>query len=552
MSASSLRSKARDIVRVGSQIERLPTFTAAATRRIEQRAAGDAPPYALMARAGEATARLALALAPHAGSVRVFAGPGNNGGDGLEAARCLREWGRAVTVELTGDAAALPADAARALARAREAGVPIDIGRGGASGRDRPGADGTPGLAIDALLGIGASRAPRDVIAEAIGRIAMLHAGGTPVLAVDVPSGLDADVGRPLGEACVVASHTLAMLTLKPGLFTAAGRDHAGEVWLAWLHDGDRAEAARPDEAGNPRAADAEVAAWLVGSAFFRDPMRLRRHALHKGSFGDVAVVGGAPGMTGAALLAARAAQAAGAGRVFVDLGSASDDRPPSLAVDVMHPELMLRSGWWRSGAAAESTVVCGCGGGDAVRESLPRLIALAPQLVLDADALNAIAADTGLQTVIAARRARGLPTVLTPHPLEAARLLGRTVDEVQADRLGAAHELAARLRAIVVLKGSGTVIAEPEEIAAIAATGNASLASAGTGDVLAGWIGGRWAASAAAGGGHPTGEASHALSIVVRAVVEHGLAAEPLRPGALRAGDLVEALHRLARGAPA
>jgi len=481
----------------------LALFDVAHTRMLEQRAAAALPPYTLMARAGEAVARLALAIAPHAQRVWVAAGPGNNGGDGFEAACHLQRWGKQVTVSLTGDAAALPADARIALAHAQAAGVQLDDGMPDA-----------PDLAIDALLGIGASRAPEGAIEAAIRR---LNALPCPVLAIDLPSGLSADNGRPLGDTCVTATHTLTMLTLKPGLFTAVGRDHAGIIWL--------------DTLDVDSAADAPQA-WLSGVK--ASPMR--RHAQHKGSFGDVAVVGGGPGMSGAALLAARAAHAAGAGRVFVDV---LDEQ--AAALDLLRPELMFRRGWASSAPAvlAASTVVCGCGGGDAVRAPLPRLLSLARRLVLDADALNAIASDAALAPLLQARSGRGLATVLTPHPLEAARLVGATTSEVQADRLRAANELAARYRCTVVLKGSGSVIAAPGRIARINSTGNAALASAGTGDVLAGWLGGRWSQLKSGD------EAAMAFTAAIQAVAEHGAAAEPQPSGALRADDLIERLHQ-------
>jgi len=482
--------------------QELPLFDLARTRALEQCAAATLPAHTLMARAGEATARLALAIAPHARHVWVAVGPGNNGGDGLEAAAHLQRWGKQVAVTLLGEASALPADAREALSRATAAGVRID---------SSPPVDTE--LAIDALLGIGASRAPEGVIAAAIRQ---LNALACPVLAVDVPSGLSPDTGQPLGADCVTATHTLTLLTLKPGLFTAAGRDHAGEVWF---------DALGTDAANEPPTA------WLSGAS----ASRTRHHAQHKGSFGDVAVIGGAPGMSGAALLAARAAHAAGAGRVFVDL---LDDHGPSL--DITRPELMFRRGWAHStpDVLARSTVVCGCGGGDAVRGPLPRLLSLAGRLVLDADALTALASDAAFAPLLRARAARGLSTVLTPHPLEAARLLGCSTAEIQADRLRAAHELAARFDAIVVLKGSGSVIAAPRSVPRINSTGNAALATGGTGDVLAGWLGGRWAPLDA-------GDAVAAFAIAVQAVAEHGAAAEPPPPGALRAGDLIERLVR-------
>jgi hydroxyethylthiazole kinase-like uncharacterized protein yjeF len=377
-----------------------------------------------------------------------------------------------------------------------------------------------PGLVIDALLGIGASRPPQDRLASAIERMKALAARGARVLAVDTPSGLDVERGQPFGNACAVAHDTLSLLTLKPGLFTARGRDFAGQVWLDTL-DTDTIDAAA-------------ACAWLVGSGDVHGRTDRRLQAQHKGSFGDVAIVGGAPGMTGAAILAASAAHAAGAGRVFVDLLGA----PASAPFDPFRPELMFRTGWWQGSIEAlrASVVVCGCGGGDAVRETLPRLLSLAGRLVLDADALNAVAADSGLQTMLAARAARSQQTILTPHPLEAARLLGRSAEAVQADRIAAANELAARYAAVVVVKGSGSIIAAPGEKPRLNVTGNASLATAGTGDVLAGWIGGRWRLDA------------RALDVATRGVIEHGAAAEPEQSGPLRAADLVESLYRKLR----
>ena len=503
------------VERIDSRVGRLALHDVASTRAREAAALAGTLPFTLMARAGECVARLALALAPHARRVVVFAGPGNNGGDGIEAATRLSEFDKDASVVLVGDASRSPPDASRALERARSAGVVVRVFD---AGDDR--IEDVPDLIVDALLGIGASRPPEAALAAAIERIAELAARGARVLAVDVPSGFDVDRGQPYGAPCVTADDTLTFITAKPGLFTGAGRDHAGRVWLARL--GVDAEAAPPADA------------FLVGR---RDPscaVTPRLNAQHKGSFGDVAIVGGATGMTGAAWLAARAAQAAGAGRVFVDLLGASSTHP--VDVDPRHPELMFRSGWAQGDAdvVSRATLVCGCGGGDAVRALLPRLLSIVACLVLDADALNAIAADTSLQTLLQARASRGFETILTPHPLEAARLLGSDAARVQADRLRCARELAERHRAVVVLKGSGTVIAAPGEAPRINATGNASLASAGTGDVLAGWIGGRWAAGAAS-----------AFDVATRGVIEHGAAAEPEPAGALRASDLIEALYR-------
>ena len=502
--------------------QRWPLHTVAATRRIEVEAAGGLPSHTLMRRAGEALARLTMAVAPHATRIWIAAGPGNNGGDGLEAAARLQAWGRQVLVTWLGTAdgeGRAPADAFDARQRAVAAGVQI--------------VDHVPvtwqafDVAIDALLGIGGARAPIDLMAECI---RALNDMTCPVLAVDLPSGLAADTGSCLGDLCVRADHTLALLTLKPGLFTASGRDHSGTIWL--------------DRLGV--AAQEPPDCWLSG-AETRASSRL--HVQHKGSFGDLAVIGGAVGMAGAALLAARAAMAAGAGRVIVDW--LQDAAAGALAVDGMHPELMMRSGWSHSGPSvlADSTVVCGCGGGDAVRARLPRLLSLAGRLVIDADALNAIAIDPPLMALLRSRGHRSLVSVLTPHPLEAARLLGCDTAAVQSDRLGAAHALTDRTGCVVILKGSGSIIAAPGCTPHINGTGNGSLASGGTGDVLAGWLGGLWAQTGLRGAGDETRIAFETAS---RAVADHGAAAEPLLPGALPASELVSRMHRnLRQGRP-
>ena len=204
--------------------------------------------------------------------------------------------------------------------------------------------------------------------------------------------------------------------------------------------------------------------------------------------------------MTGAAWLAARAALAAGAGRVYVDVLAEA-----GVSHDALRPELMLRRGFAIGPPAplAASLVICGCGGGESVRNVLPALLSHVPRLVLDADALNAIAADAQLQQRLRARGAHGHVTVLTPHPLEAARLLGLNTAQVQADRIAAATQIATAFDSVVVLKGSGTVVVAAQRTPSLNATGSAALASAGTGDVLAGWLGGHWSQLAVDGGVH-------------------------------------------------
>lgn len=439
------------------------------------------PAHELMARAGRSVADLAMALAPHARRIWIACGPGNNGGDGLVAARHLlqdakgRQGRPEIVTTLTGDLCRLPPDAAHALTMALESGVTL--------------ASSPPhdfDVAIDALLGIGTARPPAGEMANYLSH---MHRSRATVLSVDVPSGLLADTGEYLGPAAPIPNaprHTLSLLTLKPGLFTAAGRDQAGSVWL--------------DTLGATTTTCSAPAAILHGAT---DARPSRAHATHKGSQGDVIVVGGqglAPsgaGMTGAAILAARAALHAGAGRVYVGL-LAHEAQPPSW--DPQCPELMFRQ--TDTLLADETllrgaTVVCGCGGGQAIAGPLHRILSACPSLVLDADALNAIAGDGTLRRLVEDRSARNWITVITPHPLEAARLLSTSTPAVMKDRLRAARLLSEQLNVIAVLKGSGTVIHAPGETPRINASGNPALATAGTGDVLAGWLGAALAGSA-------------------------------------------------------
>ena len=463
-----------------------PLFDVATTRAIEREAASALPPHGLMQRAGLAVARLALAVAPHARTIWIACGPGNNGGDGLEAAVHLHAWGRQVVLTLAGDPARLPPDAAMSWRQCRQAGL---------APAARPPREWD--LCIDALLGIGGGRALQGELAALVQAI---HAGTGPVLAVDQPSGLSSDTGT--GES-VRATHTLSLLTLKPGLFTALGRDRCGRVWF--------------DDLGIA-SDEARATAWLSGPP----PAPVRPHASHKGSYGDVAVVGGAAGMVGAAVLAASAALHSGAGRVYLcPLAPVAD------ALVAGQPELMVRD--IATLSLEQMAVACGCGAGETVADVLPRVIDRARSLVLDADALNAIAAQPQLAQAL---RRRTQPTVLTPHPLEAARLLAGTAAEVQADRLRAAATLAERFSCVVVLKGSGSVIAAPAKTPRLNPTGNARLATAGTGDVLAGLV-----AALLAAGAEP-------FDAATAAAWRHGLAADRWPAGgALTAGALAKTL---------
>lgn len=490
--------------RIGDQCHEA-LFDVVATRQIEQAAQATLPPHTLMARAGLSVAQLARALAPHARCIWVACGPGNNGGDGLVAAtrlhrQSLRNGGQPqVVVTLCGDPARLPPDAAHALTQAQAAGIQL-------AETPPPHFD----LAVDALLGIGQLHTAQGRLAEQLQILQTCHA---PVLCVDLPSGLDADTGSyrldtgsgaPAGKR-----HTLALLTLKPGLFTADGRDQAGTVWL--------------DDLGCTPPTHIAARAFLHGAA---SPQGLARpHAAHKGSQGDVLVLGGQDigvsgcGMTGAAVLAARAALFAGAGRVYLGL-LGNDQAAAPQGWDPACPELMFRH--WQAIAQDKllehASVVCGCGGGQAVQAVLPEVLLRAHTLVLDADGLNAVAGDAALAAALRGRAPRGQLTVLTPHPLEAARLLDIRTGDVMANRVQAAQAIAERYAATCVLKGSGTVTCAAGTTPRINGSGNAALATAGTGDVLAGLIGA--ALATAAGQADP-------IASTTNAVYHHGRLAD-------------------------
>ncbi len=490
-------------------------YNTATTRFLEQRALAQRPPHHLMALAGLAVAQLARALAPHARCIWVACGPGNNGGDGLVAATHLHRWSqqcggwpRVVVTHSTGHPSQktlpkLPPDAQHALHQAQAAGVVF--------------ADAPPDAfdwAIDAVFGIGLTRPPEG---QAAVWTALLRHTPQPVLCVDVPSGLYADTGAWLTQPADAPSaagprHTLALLTLKPGLFTASGRDAAGQVWF--------------DDMQTTPSPDTPPTAYLNAWADRAWGGSHRSHDHHKGSFGDVCVVGGqdmavnGAGMTGAAVLAARAALHTGAGRVYLGLLDTDARAAQAMRWDPECPELMFRdvNTLVPSPLLAHAAVVCGCGGGSEVARFLPQILADAHRLVLDADALNAIASDAALQSRLRQRSAQSF-TVLTPHPLEAARLLACSTAEVMADRLSAAQAISDRFAAVCVLKGSGTVISAPGRIPRINASGNAALATAGTGDVLAGMLGTALAP--------PDMSPEQAHQRVAQAVFQHGWLAD-------------------------
>ena len=450
------------LAEISSMRSSMPVYTVAETRAIEQSASAGLPAGTLMARAGLAAAELARELLGERGrAVLVLAGLGNNGGDAFEAAAHLRQWFFRVSVVFTGTMERLPADARAALGKWRAAGGDI---------ADTIPADFRADLVIDGLFGIGLARpigGPDAELIEAVNRY------GKPILALDIPSGISGDTGQSLGSA-IRATTTLTFLTMKPGLLTLDGPDHCGELCCDQLG----VDIAAFVPAGTPTG-------WFVGRPLAGDFPIKRPSNFHKGHAGSVVIFGGADGMTGAALLAGRAALRVGAGKVFVGM---LDEH--ALCIDPNQPELMLRPATQLVAVARREAdaIAVGPGLGTSLPayELLKAILAIGVPLILDADALNLIAAHSDLAASVVQRRAQ---TLITPHPAEAARLLATTTESVQADRLAAARSLASRYNAIAVLKGNGSITATPPGDYWINGSGNPGMAAAGMGDVLTGFI---------------------------------------------------------------
>lgn len=487
-------------------MDSLAIYLNATLRRIEQ-THSDLP---LMQRAGQAAADWACDLANGQNRpILILAGPGNNGGDAFEVARLLRERFFDTRVVFAGNSASLPPDATAAFERL--------IAAGGSVLPAIP-TESRWALIIDGLFGIGLSRAPEGIHAELITAANRLaDRDGCPLLALDCPSGLNGDTGMPQGPS-IRASHTITFIAAKPGLLTADGPDHCGEIRVADLGIGET-----PDLPADGR---------VISLADFAERLKPRRRNTHKGSFGGVGILGGGKSMVGAALLAGRAALKMGSGRVY--LGLHDPEAPP---VDLVQPELMLHRADTLLQAELQA-LACGPGlgrSGEAIRLVEQALKCPLP-VVIDADALNILASDGRLEGNLYNRIA---PAILTPHPAEAARLLGSSVREIQADRVGAARELVRRYGCHIALKGCGTVIATVDGRWWINATGNPGMATAGMGDVLSGIIvsllGQNWPAEQALlAGVHLHGAAADRL------------VAEGCGPIGLTAGEVIDAARRL------
>jgi ADP-dependent NAD(P)H-hydrate dehydratase / NAD(P)H-hydrate epimerase len=480
-----------------------PLYTAEEMRAAE--ATYDGAMLELMERAGTAAADAVRRRHPEARSASVWCGGGANGGDGFVVARKLHEAGWTVEIVLVADEEKISGDAAENLARARKLKIPFtDEARGE--------------VAVDALFGTGFTGRPRDPAAR---RIQELNGLGVPILAVDVPSGVDASTGEAAGPA-VQADATVTFHALKVGLAVAPGRFQAGEVEVADIG------------LASAETRHAHVTEEILSMVPRRGPRD------NKYTSGSLVVVGGSAGKTGAPCLSAEAALRAGAGIVTVCAPASLN-----LVFEQRLLEVMTRPSADEDGvmtldaadeileAAEKATAIAigpGMGRTDGVRALVGYLLdRLDKPVALDADALWAVAGH--LDWVFS----RDAPTVLTPHAGELARLLGRDSSAIAARRLDSAQAGADDVGAVVLLKGADTLVAAPGKGVLVCDLGNPGLATAGTGDVLTGIVAaflskgmdGRTAAAAAAAAG---GAAAH-------------IAAERHGTAGMIASDVVEAL---------
>ncbi|AKU91626.1 bifunctional ADP-dependent NAD(P)H-hydrate dehydratase/NAD(P)H-hydrate epimerase [Vulgatibacter incomptus] len=452
-------------------------LTAAETQAVDRAAIDEfgVPGLLLMEHAARAVTDVVLSRLRPGGRVFVVTGPGNNGGDGYAAARLLLAEGREASV-----LAVFPKDRLKGDAAANAA---LWDRFGGRTHSFSPEllADAVEGdVVVDSLLGTGLSRPPEGLFARAIEAMNAASGRGARVVAVDLPSGLSADTGRAPGDV-VRANATVTFGALKPGLVLHPGAELAGEVKVASI--GWPPDALRRVSPGTRLLSEGEIRGLL--------PRRTAES--HKGTYGHCLVVAGSEGKTGAAALAGQGALRGGAGLVSVAarpgaipqiLGHAMELM--GVALDGEGPLSLRDAPALVAAARGKSALLMGPGiwRGEETGALVGRILAEAEcPVVLDADALNALEGQTSLLEGAAT------DVVLTPHPGELARLVGTTAAEIQADRIGIARRFAQEHRCTVVLKGSGTVIAEADGEVAISPTGNAGMATAGSGDVLGGFV---------------------------------------------------------------
>lgn len=453
--------------------------TAAQMRELDRRATEEfgLRPSTLMDRAGRHVAAVASSLLA-AGSRRVIVlvGKGNNGGDGLVAARYLRQAGVEVTVLLLEREELFAGDAAAALSAAREAGVPMRV-LAPELREELVATLSRAALIVDAIFGTG-FRGPAEGLASEV--ITAANHAGKPIVAVDVPSGLHVDTGR-LVEPVIRATATVTMGLPKVGLLIYPGAEAVGELYVADL--------------GYPAVLlnDAAISTQLVTADMVQSRLPPRPPDSHKGHYGRILIIAGSVGLSGAATLATLGALRGGAGLVTVGVPAGIYAIVASKVPEAMPTPLpasdraVAAEALDRVKALAEASDIVAVGPGlsrdSGVIDIVRGLLAGDRPLVIDADGLNVLVGKTHLLT-----QAR-MPIVITPHPGELSRLLEEPVAKIQDNRLAAARDAAARFRCVVVLKGARTVVATPGGDAFIVPTGNPGMATGGMGDVLTGAI---------------------------------------------------------------
>lgn len=456
--------------------------TADQVRALDRHAIDDLqiPSYTLMTRAGEAALGALRSCWPSALRIAVVCGPGNNGGDGYVLARLAREQRLEVVAIRLHEPARLQGDARRAHDDFLAAGGTVSAWHA----HCLRGAD----VVVDAIFGVGLSRAVAGAAAEAI---AAINHSDAHVLALDIPSGVHADTGEILGDA-VRAERTVTFIGLKLGFYLGEGPNCVGIVMFDALD--------LPPQA----LTHVEPSAMRIDEAAIAELLPPRLRTTHKGQQGSVLVIGGNLGMPGAVRMTGEAALRAGAGLVTVAT------RQENVAAIVgARPELMCRGVTTADELTAlvsRADVIAlgpGLGHDEWAQTMFKTALANDRRAVVDADALNLLAESPCTNS----------HWILTPHPGEAARLLGKTAAEVQRDRLGAAREIAARYGGTVVLKGAGTLVVSDAGLPAICDRGNPGMASAGMGDVLTGVIAGIVAQSADLTAAARVGVLVHALA---------------------------------------
>jgi NAD(P)H-hydrate epimerase len=511
--------------------------TAAQMRELDRQAIEEVgiPSLVLMENAGRATYQILRREFPElSGTVAVVAGRGNNGGDGAVVARYLAQAGIPVAIFLVAARDQVRGDALVNLEIAARQGVGIIEVRAEEELNLLAHRLARSGLIVDALLGTGLNSEVQGIMRQVIEVINRLR---PPVLAVDIPSGLCADTGVPLGAA-VKAQVTATYGWPKIGQILPPGRDYVGRLWQV--------------DISIPPWLAQDTPLELVDPGELRSLLPPRAFAGHKGAYGHLVILAGSEGKTGAAALAAEGALRAGAGLVTLGVPGGLNDILEVKTTEAMTLPLPEAQGARALGKEAleplleflerKTALALGPGLGTHPEtvELVRRLALHLPlPLVIDADGVNALAGDPGLLENAAGAR------ILTPHPGEMARFLGIAIREVQGDRLGVARETAARTNAVVVLKGAQTLVAEPGGLVGVNSTGTPALASGGTGDVLTGIIGGFLAQNLA-----PWDAARMGVYL-------HGLAAdywtEKHGPRGLIAGDLLsifpEVINRFMQG---